>query len=75
MSGALPKTVNGGVNEVSKKICLKCGSTGFRRVNRVGLLQNYVLPYFGYYPWECVMCRRKRYFRDNGHRSGARSPA
>jgi hypothetical protein len=34
----------------------------------MGFLQTTLLPYFGYFPWECVMCRRKTYFRDSGHK-------
>lgn len=51
-----------------EKLCFKCKSTKFRRVNRMGFLQTTLLPYFGYFPWECVMCRRKTYFRDSGHK-------
>jgi hypothetical protein len=43
-----------------------------RRVNRTGFLQTKLLPYFGYFPWECVMCRRKAYFKDSGHKSAVR---
>jgi hypothetical protein len=50
------------------KVCNRCQGTAFRRVNREGFLQQVVYPYFGFYPWECVMCRRKVYFRDEGRR-------
>ncbi len=63
-------------NVLSKKrICGQCGSTGLRRVNRHGYLQRVIWPIFGFYPWECVMCRGRRYLRDEGRRSGSRQAA
>jgi hypothetical protein len=53
---------------LSEKNCHHCGAAVLRRVNRNGYLQNIVFPYFGYFPWECVMCRRLRFIRDDGHR-------
>jgi hypothetical protein len=37
-------------------------------VNRRSFLERSLLTLLGFYPWECVMCRRRVYFRDNGHR-------
>jgi hypothetical protein len=47
--------------------CKKCGN-GMRRLSRHGFLQQKVYPIFGYYPWECPLCRklvmlRKQYQR------------
>jgi hypothetical protein len=47
--------------------CKKCG-TELRRLVRESLLQRRVYPLFGFYPWECPLCRetillRKRYAR------------
>jgi len=50
------------------KLCIWCNATAFRRINRHGFLQEVVFPYFGYYPWECVMCRKRAFFRDDGHK-------
>lgn len=51
---------------VTAKVCFWCGSTHFRRVNRKGILQQYVLSLLGWYPWECVNCRRKTLIRKSG---------
>lgn len=45
------------------KVCFWCGSTKFRRINRRGMLQRYVLTALGWYPWECAICRRKTLIR------------
>lgn len=58
---------------VANRVCTHCASGPFRRVNRQGWLQQRVLPsLLGLFPWECVMCRRKKFFRDNGNRPSAR---
>jgi len=36
--------------------CKSCG-TNLRRIPRKGFLQQKVYPSFGYYPWECPVCR------------------
>jgi hypothetical protein len=46
---------------------MHCGSGAMRRINRHGMLERALLPKLGLYPWECAMCRRKTYLRDNGH--------
>lgn len=38
-----------------------------RRINRRGFLEETLLPKLGLFPWECAMCRRKTFLRDNGH--------
>jgi hypothetical protein len=47
--------------------CKDCGNN-LRRLARKGFLQLRVFPLFGYYPWECPVCRktlmiRKQYLR------------
>ena len=47
--------------------CKACGNP-LRRLARKGFLQLKVYPKFGYYPWECPICRntimiRKQYIR------------
>jgi hypothetical protein len=49
------------------KTCMHCGSNAMRRINRRGFLEETLLPRFGLFPWECAMCRRKTFLRDNGH--------
>jgi hypothetical protein len=31
-----------------------------RRLPRTGFVQQHVWPFFGYYPWECPICRKLR---------------
>jgi hypothetical protein len=52
--------------KLTAKVCFWCGSTKFRRVNRRGMLQRYVLTALGWYPWECAICRRKTFRRKSG---------
>ncbi len=52
---------------MKKKVCFYCGATAFRRINRSNFLQRTVLPWFGFFPWECAMCRKKSFYRDDGH--------
>jgi len=47
--------------------CKECGNA-LRRLARRGFLQIRVFPIFGFYPWECPICRdtimiRKQYVR------------
>jgi hypothetical protein len=44
----------GGVVDVH---CKLCGSV-LRRLKREGFMQQKVYPIFGYYPWECPVCRK-----------------
>ena len=37
--------------------CKKCGSS-LRRVSRNGFWQKKVYTLFGFYPWECPICRK-----------------
>jgi hypothetical protein len=48
------------------KQCARCSPGVYRRVNRSSWLERTVLTWLGYFPWECVSCRRKRFFRDQG---------
>ena len=60
---------------MKRKKCAQCGSTAFRRINRVRFMERVLLPWLGFYPWECAVCRRKTYRRTNGHRDMKRRPA
>lgn len=53
---------------MKEKVCKRCKGKAFRRVNRESFMQRVVYTYFGYYPWECVMCRSQTYWRDEGRR-------
>jgi hypothetical protein len=37
-------------------------------------MERVILPWLGFYPWECAMCRRKTYRRNDGHRDMKRRP-
>ncbi len=37
-------------------VCTRCGSN-MRRLSRKGFLQRKIYSFFGYYPWECPLCR------------------
>jgi hypothetical protein len=43
-----------------------CHNTEMRRLNRIGFWERRVFSYFGYYPWECVICRKKRFLKSAG---------
>lgn len=42
--------------------CMRCGSE-MRRLMRESFLQRKVYPLFGYYPWECPICRTPVLFK------------
>lgn len=37
-------------------VCRQCGQQAFERVARKSLLQFYLLPLFGLWPWRCAVC-------------------
>jgi len=40
--------------------CPKCSEKHvLRRMPRIGLLEQKVLSWLGYYPWECSACRKR----------------
>ena len=55
-----------------QKVCSRCKNTAFRRLGRYGPVERYLLAWAGLYPWECVMCRRKTYLRDEGRKPSER---
>jgi hypothetical protein len=44
-----------------------------RRLGREGFLQSRIYPIFGYYPWECPICRKMRLMHVRGKRARRRS--
>lgn len=46
--------------------CPKCRQEQLSRIARHGFLRNHVFPLFGYYPWECAICRRESLVRKRG---------
>jgi hypothetical protein len=57
------------VSEPTTCVCRVCGNPNMRRLARTGFLQRFILPWFGYYPWECFACRKTRLFRLRGKRT------
>lgn len=55
-------------SDLSEIACPACGSRRLRRLPRSGFLQKRVYSFFGYYPWECPICRQVRMFRERGKR-------
>ena len=54
--------------------CTECGSE-MRRLMRESFLQRNVYPLFGYYPWECPLCREPILFKKRHQRKGRSKPA
>lgn len=46
--------------------CPKCRQEQLSRIARFGFLRNHIYPLFGYYPWECAICRRQVLIRKRG---------
>jgi hypothetical protein len=44
------------------------------RLPRHGFLQRKVYPLLGYFPWECVLCRRVTMLKKEHQRRSQRSP-
>ncbi len=63
-SGALPNSVT----ELTSAVCPTCGNRDLHRRARTGFLQNFIFPVLGYYPWECLSCRKTRMLRMRGRR-------
>jgi hypothetical protein len=40
-----------------KVTCPRCGELRGSRVKRRGFVQKQVMPFFGYFPWQCGACR------------------
>ncbi len=52
--------------------CERCENVELRRQGRTGLLERAVLPRFGFFPWECGLCRTVTYRKQ---RSAVKAPA
>jgi len=58
------------VEEDAEVKCAACGSS-LRRLSRKGFLQTRVYPFFGYYPWECPLCRQQLFIKKKlQHKNG-----
>ena len=54
---------------LAKRGCASCNPPIFRRVSRTSLLERTLFSWLGFYPWECISCRSRRLFRDQGRKS------
>jgi hypothetical protein len=52
---------------MKKLSCPHCTGGELRRLNRIGFIERRVLCSLGIFPWECVLCRKKTYRRNDGH--------
>jgi hypothetical protein len=43
--------------EATSILCPKCSSPRTHRMERQGFMQQKIYPFFGYFPWECKICR------------------
>jgi len=43
-------------------------------MERVGLFEKKVFPFFGYYPWECSACRKRVLLKTRGQKVRVRRP-
>jgi hypothetical protein len=59
----------------ARRYCSRCSPGLFRRINRVTLMERTLFTWLGFYPWECVSCRRRRFFRDSGRKTSATAAA
>ncbi|NYF92079.1 hypothetical protein HDF08_004198 [Edaphobacter lichenicola] len=48
--------------------CTKCHFGKLSRTKRVGLFEGNFLPFFGYFPWICSVCKQRILLRDRGER-------
>lgn len=49
-----------------KLTCPNCCHEQLARIARRGFLRERLFPIFGFYPWECAMCRRQFMLRKRG---------
>jgi len=54
--------------------CPRCGNQYLMRLARIGFFENKLLPLFGYYPWVCGACSKRKYFRIRGRRAIRSAP-
>ena len=46
--------------------CKVCERGGMRRSERRGLIERFILPVLGLYPWRCGFCRNRVQLSDRG---------
>jgi hypothetical protein len=61
------KEATEGASTLKERVCYWCGSTAHRRLNRRSILERTLFTLLGFFPWECIMCRKRVYFRNDGH--------
>jgi hypothetical protein len=50
--------------------CTKCQHGKLSRTKRIGLLEDNLLPLFGYFPWICSTCKQRVLLKNRGERRG-----
>lgn len=56
-----------------KVVCPKCGELRGSRVKRRGFFQKQIMPFFGYFPWQCGACRHEWNSKLRGEKKRRRS--
>ncbi|MGP8254027.1 MAG: hypothetical protein ACLQHF_18520 [Terracidiphilus sp.] len=59
------------VQEGARVYCPECGGNRIRRVERKGLMQKLIYPWFGYFPWHCRECRKYFLLRKRNRRKSS----
>lgn len=55
--------------------CPSCRSDRIYRLERRGILQKKLLPFFGFYPWQCKGCGAEVMLRKRNRRHRKHTPA
>jgi hypothetical protein len=61
-------SISAPIAEQAKCVCPRCANQYLLRLARTGFFEKNFLPLFGYYPWICGACRKRKYFRIRGKR-------
>lgn len=73
----MPQEEASGTSGQDVSRCPHCGCEKIRRMERVGFWQIKIRSYFGYFPWECMLCRKPFYLKqrlDKRHRHRSARP-
>jgi len=54
---------------IANRSCPKCSFNQPRRMPRESWIARRVMPFFGYYPWECPLCRIQFFHKSRAEHS------
>lgn len=49
-------------------VCPQCGKGRIHRIERSTFMERYIFSFFGYFPWECPLCRKPLLLKKRGVR-------